>query len=1448
MLVHVSQEGLLDMLDDDTIQWPDSSTAGELLETIRQNSRDELEKGENFEKLFKLLIQEMPEFEVKEVHRWKEWPDRENLTKLPLADSGIDMVARLNDDSLVAIQCKCYDEERQVDRRDIDKFLAVSNQPFDLRWFVATCKWGKNAEEIIQAVEPPVRRIDFHEYDEIRISEGKVKLERRGLYPLQAKAIENVITRMSNTDRGQLIMACGTGKTYTALRISERLVPDGGRVLFLAPSIALVSQARREWLTHKERPLSGLVVCSDKTSGGRGESDDMRISEMECQVTTKPEEIASALNSMNSTSVVFCTYQSLDKVSDAQLKHGAPDFDLIIADEAHRTTGIEGMSSFLMVHDKNAVRANKRLYMTATDKIYTAKSKGTLRSKGYNVYDMSDYAMFGEPMYRLPFKKAVNEEMLSDYRVIILTTRKHDMTSDLYDKFLELVTDDGQRRTITREDAERLVGTALAINGITGNHGNSNRMPRVLGFVNSRKRSKAFTNLLNMPEMHEALKSRMDDTSRDSMKMHEVEHLDGNSSALRRNQALRNLGRADADSPRMINNVKLFTEGVDVPTLNAVAFLDPRDSAVDVVQAVGRVMRKAPGKQFGYIILPVIVEGENLFNELEISEDGWKAIGRVLRALQSHDGRLQENPARFIQVGTSDLYGNSDDYTLGNQDKFEFHEIGEKFYAHVVAGSGLAKPGQMTSDEIELAVNIAGDTFMKSDLTKLLADVLGLEIGEEEYKDRDICRIAALLIVNACLLHRRLQDELRMKKLVSLDDITGSDDPRGILMDSWKLILEKDYIPVFGPALSIVEALPDDETDIKTAIYRMVDHANNVADSLSELGYDHSGPLYHKILGTAKSDSANYTKNVSALILTRLTFMDDFTDWNDADNVKRLRIMDPACGTGTLLMASLKTIKDRMNYDNLDGYLQDVVHRRMVENVLYGLDINRHAVQLAACNLTLGAPTIEYKNMNLYTMKHGPQSDSDTVKAGSVEILRDSSDRDAMKALVQPMRSLRAEHIDNSKSKDFPRSGLDVIIMNPPFGSNTSRSRKFPPNIVKQMQKNELAIQAELKLRDKAAGETIDSNSIRTFFTPLADRLLNQEHGTLAEIIPATACTSASGLKERKFLADRFHVERIITSHDPKRVNFSYKTSIHECLMVCRRHGEDAKPPTEFISLNKMPKNAKEAIDVADVIARGDAANWGSTCYWPPEMVGAGDWTPVQWYDNTIAKTIHDLEASQLLEPVGSHHVIGPAGRRIHDAYEKCNQDDTGAVMVFDSIKTDLRKTIHGMPESWHKPKQDKRRLAERYWGQKSKLLVAQRFRTTSSRLTALYADVPSVGKGWVPVAVKDEYTAKVLAVWWNSTPAIMMLLNRRSKILTYPKWSLEHLKEIRIPKPDNPGWSILYETYNKICDREILPLKRATEDPVRAEIDEVAAKALNMDSEVLAGWRELLSREPTIA
>ncbi len=233
--------------------------------------------------------------------------------------------------------------------------------------------------------------------------------------------------------------------------------------------------------------------------------------------------------------------------------------------------------------------------------------------------------------------------------------------------------------------------------------------------------------------------------------------------------------------------------------------------------------------------------------------------------------------------------------------------------------------------------------------------------------------------------------------------------------------------------------------------------------------------------------------------------------------------------------------------------------------------------------------------MNLFTLRHGPQPDG-SVKAGSLELLATAEGEASLPALTQPLRTLEgvgAAQVDAAREFEFPLEYLDLVIMNPPFTNNQRRGRKYGVAAVKRMQRHELGLRDDLEQYDPTAGGLIDANSVRTFFTPLADRILQRSRGTLAMVLPVTACTGASGSAERRFLAERFHIERIITTHDPRRTNFSYNTSIHECLLICRRHSGGARPPTQFISLRRMPESAEEAVEAADTVASGDANEWG---------------------------------------------------------------------------------------------------------------------------------------------------------------------------------------------------------------------------------------------------------------
>ena len=1117
-------------------------SAGEVLARIRNESRDQSEKGRWFEQLFMRIALQEPEFEVAEIWRWPDWPEREALTGLDGRDIGIDLVAKRTSGEWIAIQCKCYDERHILAKAEIDKFLGGSQQAiFRLRWAVATCRWGPNAQRAILNAQPPITQIDFNQSLAVQVEEEIADRPIQQPWPLQRDAIEDAVAGLGIHDRGRLVMACGTGKTFTSLRIAQNVVVDGGRILFAAPTIALVSQARREWLRQTTRRIECIVVCSDSTAGGRNENEDIGISELECPVTTNPAEIAQALTGEGPTRVVFCTYHSLGRVTEAQEQHAAPAFDLAIADEAHRTTGalIEGRATrgrevnFQEFHDDVRLRAHKRLYMTATPRLYTERSKGRLAAKGITVVDMADYEVYGPELHRLPFKKAVDAKMLSDYRVIVLGVNQSSVTPGLRRRLEGIETEQSPKKRPNTNDMTRVLGVSLAVNGVT--EGKTLEQPgklqRTMAFANSIARSKWYTEALMESEVLRATTRRMKDGRAMSVI---AKHLDASATALVRNRELRALANAGQKGEcRILSNVKLFTEGVDVPQLDAVAFIDPRDSQVDVVQAVGRVMRKAPGKRFGYIIIPVVVEpGQDVAEALMKGTEGYQTVGRVLRALQAHDGRLAESPATFVKVYEEKSSRAPGDEREGGtveaegeeiQRDLELKEAEQGIYAHVAAASGLGKPGQLVADEIADSVKAASAVLQDEQLEDPLAEALDLTT-EADGGAKGICTIAALLLCNACLLQRRLRDEPGMQLIIRLDKIAGARDPRELLEIAWEMILEKDYVPVFKPALAVLGALPDDPR-VANAIRTIAECANRVADSLSELGYDHAGPLYHRILGSAKSDGAFYTNNLSAIMLAGLALTDDFVDWSDPEAVGNLRIMDPACGTGTLLMATLQTIKARVAASReMNDEDRNALHKRLVEDVLCGLDINQHAVQLAACNMTLGAPTVDYDHMNLVTMPHGPQSDG-TPKAGSLEILTAADgDRDlqTVRAAQRSLEALDAAHVNESEEIRFPLRNLDMVIMNAPFTANENRSKKYGDDGRKSMQEHELAIKESVETRDSTTGGVITSNSIRTFFTPLGEKLLGENKGTLGMVIPTTACTGTSGAAERKFLARRF--------------------------------------------------------------------------------------------------------------------------------------------------------------------------------------------------------------------------------------------------------------------------------------------------------------------------------------
>ena len=622
------------------------------LDYIREKAQSERQKGDLFERLIQKYFTEDPDYkeQFSEVYLWKEWAQLQ--TEFDGTDIGVDLVAQKHDGSFCAIQCKCYAPETRISMGDLDSFLSTASLPAfadNTRILVNTGgELGPNALRLIEPLGDKFRVIRFSDLEsspfdwpDLSLHDPEqltYKQRRFHLKDHQKEAFDDVINGFKESDRGKLIMACGTGKTFTALRIAEEIAGTEGRVLYLVPSIGLLSQAMREWSDQRGVPHSYIGICSDKHAGAA--TEDASIQELKIPVTTDPLSISHTLQNLDTgkMTVVFCTYQSLPLIEEAQ-NNGAPQFDIILCDEAHRTTGVDRpgdkTSPFVLVHDADRIRANKRLYMTATAKLYTESAKTKALDYNIDVFSMDDEEKYGPQFHRLPFSKAVEIGELSDYRVAIFGISEYEVNSALGGNTGKYGSE------ININDATRIIGCWRALQNPENKQKDDETLKplrRVITFTNKIDESKALEHYWNNI-IEDAIEKLPEDEIPTNFKC-ETKHVDGTDHALNRRARLDWL-KGDVEGVcRILSNARCLSEGIDVPALDAVIFYKPRKSHIDVVQAVGRVMRKAPGKQFGYVILPVAVPEDRDPAEALNDNERFSNVWSVLNALRSHDDRL----------------------------------------------------------------------------------------------------------------------------------------------------------------------------------------------------------------------------------------------------------------------------------------------------------------------------------------------------------------------------------------------------------------------------------------------------------------------------------------------------------------------------------------------------------------------------------------------------------------------------------------------------------------------------------------------------------------------------------------------------------------------------------------------------------------------------------------
>ena len=604
-------------------------TIHEILTDIRETSRNTADKGTKFETLILNYFLTEPNFANQLDHAWL-WSDFPCRKEFGGHDIGVDVVCHTKNHEYWAIQCKCYDSGTTIDKSAVDSFIATSGKSFSdgletkrftRRYWVDSLPkaLNKNAELAMQNQSPSIQRIGLDSLsnstvDWEKIYKGKngkdALQERKELKDHQKEAIEKATQHFCINDRGKLIMACGSGKTFTSLRLAETMTNGKGKILFLVPSISLLSQTLMAWTADADEAISPICICSDTKVSSKKTTDDsgmVSVEELAEPATTDVEKIRELIQIKQSINpdgmlVVFSTYQSIEVIANAQKSIGDDFvFDLIVCDEAHRTTGVtlegEEESAFVRVHDNNFIKANKRLYMTATPRLYKTEDQDKAKEKNIYLCSMDDENLYGKEFYRLSFADAVKKDLLCDYKVIVLTMNRKNQDR------IQIDDDEDDTRAEHLDEWQKLVGTAAALSKISLNDDTTlykddpQLMHRAVAFCSNIKASNKIKNTFNV--LNKDYADKLIET-KDSHKYVQIEsrHVDGSMNSQERNSDIQWLKDTPTDSNdcRILCNVRCLSEGVDVPSLDAAIFLSPRKSQVEIVQSVGRVMRKSEGR------------------------------------------------------------------------------------------------------------------------------------------------------------------------------------------------------------------------------------------------------------------------------------------------------------------------------------------------------------------------------------------------------------------------------------------------------------------------------------------------------------------------------------------------------------------------------------------------------------------------------------------------------------------------------------------------------------------------------------------------------------------------------------------------------------------------------------------------------------------------------------
>ena len=1620
------------------------------------------------------------DWDITQCWAWAEWPEREaHFPGTTNQDVGIDCVAVRRDGEHIAIQCKSrqldeYGHGNPITKEEFDSFASASAGDFwSERWIVTNGDnpLGNNVKQTLAMASKPVKMVIIGNdllqqqaaftYEECPHCEPNPNEEepQQTRTCMQNEAIVESVRILRDHEqsesgglpvgqaRGKIILPCGTGKTRISLRIIEELTSPGELSIVLCPSIALVAQIRREYLQHAVKDIRALAVCSDETAGYDPKKESSRntaadptldnsnvsANEVKGKVTTIPAEIAQWIRDGQDThqvSVIFGTYQSGSQISQALQETGVTA-NVLVADEAHRTAGLrrkrkakngtlseeeKRIRDFTLCHDNEVFPATYRVYQTATPRIYDISRVNQDQASDWLVRTMDDETVFGVELYRKSYVEAVKNRWLSDYRIIAVGVNGPDAYRIA--NTLAGETASKGRNPLTSTHFLRGLAFSLAMGGAT-QHREDGTLPikSCIAFMNTVDKSKNMADALQTNGVRNWLQDWLDENQNGQTAAdYSLEHLDATSNVTARETAKQRLAVATEQTPHGIINVGIFGEGTDSPSLNAVAFLEARKSPIDVVQAVGRAMRTAPGKERGYIICPIVIPAyadPEQWLSTSNKEEGWQELGQILLALRAHDQRIEDNLTDLLQlyipkpppalrtivaVATSEdkrihyrehegppgeaqeavervLDGKS---TLGK----EFHTLSEPQQipasaeesrnisvtsrpayqadepTQIVAGKknhdgsielrmdtvARANPGPdgtrgavdirkskakakdminkgegvripttkekkprptreersersamqmlllsgMGEDGNTIRMNLLAksglvDNRVVRDLNILEASVkeaahhmrneglqptLDQHFGLDNLKDdkrksqADGCTIAALLMMNAAMLHQRIANGKWLSGVSDLESVKNDVNVVRRVRREWGRIMWHDFHPILKPAVSAIEAVEDTGrlAGLERALRHITAEAERIAETYADMGADHAGPLFNRVMGNQASDGAYFTRPVAASIAARLTLdACGDVDWSNPDVWREHKTVDLACGSGTLLAAMLTDMKRRAREQCASESQIADLQKLAVEETIKGLDINPVSLQLAAAQMTTGNQEIRYSQMGLHLMPYGPSLDDPTrVSVGTLELLGQKTilPRESELNLADDKIGSQAvwNQPDDAELEDAVDAVKDagIVIMNPPFTNRSKMGEKFPKAMQQMLRSRVDSMEQILVRNDESLEDFVDKNALEPLFTALADRCLKDSCGVLTMVNPTIALCAPSAMEKRQILAGRYHIHTVLTCHQPGNINMSQNTNINESIIVARRH-DGPKPPTRFVNLDRLPADDRQVDEMHQALLSCEEGQmedgWGLVSYWPTERIAEGDWTPAVWRSATLAQSSMQYANEPTLKAISdtAKYTVRSSSQRLYENFERSDKANPDSIPVLDSKGADGQTSITAIPDNYWAPKRGRERQAEHYGKWASHLLITAGQDNSTARLTAIAGDTRYLGNGWSPVVGVPSDEAKAIAVFVNSTPGRIQLMRRPAKKLEFPQYKPEIIGSIKIPDlKDDRIRRILSGCWERTKDM-VVPQFRDGECKVRQIWDEAVAEAMEWNADELTNLRELLNSEPHV-